>query len=728
MSLSRRDFLKLSVLTGGALAGGHKITESVASLRASEVKGVEAKYVPNLCELCFWNCNLFAKVVNGKIVGLEGNPLSQRGRGMLCGRGNAGYSLVYNPDRLKKPLINTGKRGDPKFKEVSWDEAISFVAQKLSDIRSKYGGESIALFSHGSGGSWWKHLLGALGSKNIFAPSFANCRGARDVGFYLTFGSDCGSPEIYDIENSKFLMLVGYHLGENAHNSHVQEIMLALSRGAKLVVMDPRQSNIASKAHWWLPVKPGTDLAVLLALINVIISEDLYDKEFVSKYTYGFDKLAEAVKDYTPEWASRESDIPAEAIVQIAREMAKYKPSVCAIGGRFSVWHGNDVQRNRAIAIINGLMGSWGRPGGYYRPASLSVPKYPGIPEYPEAKKPLTGYPFALLPTTTALRKATITGDPYPVKAWIAYSCNICCALPNIRETVEAINKLDLMVVVDIIPNNHMQWADVVLPECTYLERYDDLIVDKMRIPAVSLRAPAIDPLYESRPSWWICKEIANKMGIGEYFPFKDAEEYLKKICEQMNISFDELYQKGIILFPDKAHPYFTDSDPPSFDTPTGKVELYSTALEEAGFDPVPKYTPPNPAPNGYFRLLQGRNPLHTFSRTVDIPILNELYPENELWINTKVAKELGLKEGDYVRLLNQDGVKSTFKVKVKITGRIRPDCVYMVHGFGNKTKELKRAYGKGASDNELFTTYILDPIMGGTGMRVNFVKIIKEG
>lgn len=728
MGISRRDFLKFGLLTGGLLTGGYKISESVASLRGSKVASPQYKYVPNLCEVCFWNCNLFAVVANGKIVGLEGNPLSQRGRGMLCGRGNAGMSLVYNPDRLKKPLLNTGKRGDPKWREVSWDEALNFVADKLKDIISKYGPESVALYSHGSGGFWWKHLLNALGSDNIFAPSFANCRGARDVGFYLTFGSDCGSPEYYDIENSKFLLLVGYHIGENAHNSHVQEFMIALSRGAKLAVLDPRLSNIASKAHWWLPVKPGTDLAVLLALIHVIIKEELYDKDFVKNYTVGFDKLAEAVKDCTPEWAEKESDIPASAIVEIAREMSACKPAVCVIGGRFSVWYGDDVQRNRAIAIINALMGSWGRKGGFYLPASISVPKYPGLPPYPEAKPPLTGYPFALLPTTTALRKATITGDPYPVKAWIAYSCNILQALPSIKETIEAIHKLDLMVVVDILPNCHMSYADVVLPECSYLERYDNLFVDRMRVPAVSLRAPAIEPLFESRPSWWICKELGRRLGIEAYFPWKDGEEYVKKVCEAMNISFDELYEKGIILFPERANPYFGPNNPPHFDTPSGKVELYSSQLAEAGFDPVPKYTKHPEPPEGFFRLLSGRHPLHTFSRTINYPILNELVPENELWIHPKRAKELNLKSGDYVRLINQDGVKSSFKVKVKVTNRIRPDCVFMPHGWGVMAKELRWAYGKGASDNELYSTYKVDPIMGGTGMRVNFVKILKEG
>jgi thiosulfate reductase/polysulfide reductase chain A len=724
MSFTRRDFLKYSAITA---AGASSIPVFKSVMAIGEKPKPVATYVPTYCELCFWNCDIIAKVVNGKVVKLDANPLSQRGRGRLCGRGNAGLGSLYDPDRLKYPMLNMGKRGEPKWKKVSWDEALTYIAEKMEMIKEKYGPESIALVSHGTGGSWWKHLLRAYGSENIMAPSFANCRGPRDIGFYLTFGSDIGSPENYDFSEASFIVLFGFHLGENAHNSQVQDIILGLSKGAKLVVVDPRLSNIASKANWWLPLKPATDMALLLAWIKIIIDEELYDKEYITKYAVGLKELKEAVKDYTPEWASAETDIPAETIVTIAREMAKHKPGVCISGGRFTVWYGDDTQRSRAIAILNALMGSWGRKGGYYLHAEGSIPKYPGLPPYPDTKPPLTGYPFALLPTTTALRQAAITGEPYPSKGWFIYSSNLIKDIPNIKETIDAIKNLDLLVVIDILPMDIVNWADVVLPECTYLERYDDIRVDKMKMFSISLRCPAVKPLFESKPSWWITKELSKKLGLEAYFPWNDVEEYLKARCDAAGIDFEELKTKGVIIFPENSKLYFSKDNPPTFDTPSGKIELYSKQLAEEGFDPIPKYTKHPEPPEGYFRLLMGRTPLHSFSRTSNNFQLTDLVPENELWINSKKAKELRLKDGEYVNLVNQDGVKSSTKIKVKITERIREDCVYMYHGFGIMAKDLTRAYRKGIADEELMSKYTVDPIMGGTGMRENFVKIIKE-
>ncbi|MBT9139178.1 MAG: Polysulfide reductase chain A [Syntrophomonadaceae bacterium] len=299
--------------------------------------------------------------------------------------------------------------------------------------------------------------------------------------------------------------------------------------------------------------------------------------------------------------------------------------------------------------------------------------------------------------------------------------------MPNIKETVDAIKNLDLMVAIDIIPMEIVDWADVVLPECTYLERYDDLGIDRMKMFGITLRAPAVKPLFESKPSWWMTKELGKKLGLEAYFPWNDVEEYLKARCDAAGVSFEELKTKGVINFPEKSEPYFTDDNPPTFNTPSGKIELYSKQLSEAGFDPVPKYTKHPEPPQGYFRLLFGRSPLHTFSRTTNNFQLTDLVQENELWINSKKATELKLKNGEYVALVNQDGVKASTKIRVKVTERIREDCVYMYHGFGVLAKELKRAYRKGIADEELVTKYAVDPLMGGTGMRVNFVKIVKE-
>jgi thiosulfate reductase/polysulfide reductase chain A len=698
----------------------------------AETAPEELKPVPTFCELCFWNCGLVAKVQNGKVVKIDGNPLSERGRGRLCGRGNAALGSLYDPDRLKFPMINTGKRGQPIWKRASWDEALGLVARKLEDIKEKHGPETVALFSHGCGGAFWKHLMKAYGTRSHAAPSDAQCRGPRDVGFMLTFGSDVGSPEYYDFGESRYIVLIGSHLGENAHNGQVQDIVTGLAKGAKLAVVDPRLSNIAAKADHWLPIKPATDLALLLAWIRLIVDEELYDADYVKAYAVGLPELTAAVQEYTPEWAAGETELPVETIVGVARELAAQRPNVIVSAGRYNCWYGDDTQRCRAIAILNALLGTWGRPGGIYLPAGGGVPEYPDLPLYPSGQAGLpdldSAYPFAMAKTTTSVRRASITGKPHPVKAWVVYGCNLIKTLPGRDETVRAIDNLDLLIAIDILPADITRWADVVLPECTYLERHDALGLGRGKNFEVAIRQPAVEPLFESKPSWWITKELADRMGLGDYFPWKDGEEYLRGRCRAGNIDYDELSRKGILHFAGKSSGYISPLEEREFDTPSGKIELSSGQLADRGFDPVPKYTRHEQPPAGYFRVLFGRSPLHTFARTTNNFLLTDLVPENSLWINQKKARELGLEDGETVRLENQAGFRSPGKIRVRHTQRLREDCIYMVHGFGVHSAELTRADGKGIGDEEMLARYAIDPLMGGTAMRSNFVRVVKEG
>ena len=731
-SISRRRFLKISgatIATAAILTGASKtLVKGADKINKEKVKGI--KTIPTYCDLCFWKCGAIAYLKDGELWKVEGNPLDPLSKGRLCPRGTGGVGAHYDEDRLKTPLIRKNLRGEEKWVEVTWDEAFDFIADKMNKIKNEYGPEAVALFSHGIGGNFIKHLLRAYGSPNETAPSFAQCRGPREVGFELTFGEVVGSPERTDIENTKCLVLIGSHLGENMHNTQVQEFSHAVQNGASIIVVDPRFSVAASKAKFYLPIKPGTDLALLLAWMSVIVREKLYDVEYVNKYGHGFDKFAAEVSQYTPEWAYIETGIEPEVIVETAREMARYKPATLVHPGRHVTWYGDDAQRSRAIALLNALLGSWGRKGGFYVPYSYSIPKYP-YPPYPELKKepldnPNGKYPFATgEQISTGIREATITGKPYPIKGWFIYGTNLIQALPNRDETIKAIQNLDLMVVVDVIPSEIAGWADVVLPESVYLERYDDLNTSPFKEGFVGIRQPVIDEPNDQKPNWWIAKKLADKLGLGQYFPWKDIEEYLDTRLKAAGLSLDELKKTGIIKAPEKPI-YFEDGVEPEFPTPSGKIEFYSDQLAEAGFDPVPRYTKHEQPPEGYFRLLYGRAPVHTFSKTQSNPLLRDMMNENELWINADIAAKIGLKNGQKVRLRNQDGVLSD-PIKVKATERIRKDCVYMVHGFGQKSRQLRSTYKKGASDAELITKYNTDPLMGGTAMNVNFVTIESE-
>jgi thiosulfate reductase/polysulfide reductase chain A len=730
-SLSRRRFLKITGATFGAtvaatsLSGVVKGAEKVDEKTGKSVKGIQK--IPTFCDICFWKCGAIAYVKDGELWKIEGNPDDPLSNGRLCPRGTGGVGAHYDESRLKAPLIRKGPRGKEEFVEVTWDEAFDYIAKKMNKIKADYGPESMALFSHGIGGNFLKHMMKAYGTPNLTAPSFAQCRGPREVGFDLTYGDVIGSPERTDIENTKCLVLLGSHLGENMHNTQVQEFSHAIEKGATVITVDPRFSVAAGKAKHYLPIKPGTDMALLLAWMNVIVSEKLYDKNFINKYAFGFEQFEYEIAQYTPEWAYIETTIDPGVIRETAREMARYAPATIIHPGRHTTWYGDDAQRSRAIALLNGLMGNWGKKGGFYNPYSLSVPGYP-YPEYPKSEKgaadnPDHKYPFAEgEKLSTGLREATLTGNPYPIKGWFVYGTNLTQALPNTQETIDAIQKLDLMVVVDVVPSEIAGWADVVLPESVYVERYDDLNTPLFKESFVALRQPVVDAPNDQKPNWWMAKKLGEKLGISEYFPWKNVEEYLDTRLKSAGLSLQELKKKGVVKGPEQSI-YLGENEEPIFYTPSGKIEFYSLRLKEAGFDPIPKYTKPEEPPAGYFRLLFGRSPVHTFSKTQSNRFLSDLMDENEVWLNVDVARRMGVKNGEYIKLKNQDGIVSN-KVKVKATERIRTDCVYMVHGFGQRAKMYRQTFNKGASDSQLITKYNMDPLMGGTGMNVNFVTI----
>jgi thiosulfate reductase/polysulfide reductase chain A len=733
---SRRDFIRISAIGTGVLLGGagaYKVVKALSSPAEVKKLTIDLKRTPTYCEVCFWKCAGWVyKTSEGKIWKIIGNDEDQNCQGRFCPRGTGGIGMYYDEDRLKRPLMRVEERGKQVFREVSWDEAFTFIAEKLKGIAKEHGPECVALFTHGSGGKYFGDLLKAYGSTNIAAPSYAQCRGPREVAFIATFGEALDSPEPTDIRDTKCLVLIGSHIGENMHNGQVQEMSDAIDKGATIITVDPRFSTAAAKSKYWLPIKPATDMALLLSWIHVIINEELYDKRYVEKYTYGFRELAEAVKNYTPEWAYGLTTIKPDIIRKTAKEMANASPSVIVHPGRHVTWYGDDTQRLRAVAILNALLGSWGRRGGFYRPETFELPAFPH-PAFPDVKRTWRDafpgkYILADLALANGVCDATIpvTTRDCSFKGWIINGTNLIETLPNQKQTLEAINNLDLLVVIDTMPMEITGWADVILPECTYLERYDSIRTGPHRQPQIALRMPAAEPMYDSKPAYWMARQLAVKMGLEEYLPHENIEDLLDWQLKEVGSSLEEMKRIGVKTFPKESdNLYFAENEDVEFLTNTGKIELYSTSFANEGFDAVPVYTAHPEPPEGFYRLIYGRAPMHTFSRTSNNPNLFDLMDENTLWINPKVAKEWDFKNEQLIYLLNQDGVKSQFPIKVRITERIRWDSVYMVHGFGHADKKLSRTYGRGASDTKLITNVMLDPIMGGTGMRGNFVTFI---
>jgi len=667
--------------------------------------------------MCVWRCGLQARVRDGKLFKLEGNPYHPHSLGKLCPRGQAGLETVYDPDRLKFPLIRADARGSGRFRRATWDEALDFVAQQMLAIKEKYGPEAM-IFSttHNLLQPVFETLLKAYGSPN-YGTQRSLCFNAMVVAHLLTYGIEEPGR---DYNGVKYIILTGRNLMEAISNSETQQLMAAIHDGAHVVMLDPRFTKTAARSAEWLPIKPGTDLAFHLALLHEIIYNDLYDREFVGKYTVGFDQLKAGVKDYTPEWAEKRCEIPAATIARIAREFAAAAPKAFAHPGWRTSNFINSFQTERAIAILNALIGNWGKPGGL-KPvapegtglASLPLPPFPRI----QAMR-LDGVPwkYPLVPLKLGvfqeIRDNILTGKPYLAHGWFVYRQNPVDSIPDRRKTLEALAKLDFVVTIDVIPNDTAWFSDVILPEASYLERYDPLTVLD---GTVYIRQPVVPPVGESKSGLWIFKQLGERLGLGDYFPYEDEEDYLRQQLAELPITLEELAYRGFHKLPDAEDP--TEL---TFNTPSGKIELASGVLEKSDFATIPQWEEPPEPPEGQFYLLTGKVAYHTQFATQNNRYLHELYPDNVLWINAQAAAKLHIKDGDRVLVESEVG---KVPLTAFVTEGIRPDCVYTTQGFGKFSKGLRTAYRSGGSDSDLHMTFT-DPISGSQALSQTFVRV----
>ncbi|OCC14912.1 Molybdopterin oxydoreductase (polysulfide/thiosulfate), catalytic subunit A [Dissulfuribacter thermophilus] len=739
--MKRRDFLKLSASSTLALAAlgmdkqGGFFKPSKSFAKSQDLPGsLGAKEITSVCEMCFWRCPIVAKVKDGKLVKIEGNPKSPANGPRVCARGNSGVQLLYDPDRLKYPLKRVGERGEGKWAKITWDEALDEIAYNMDKVRKKYGPHALAYFDHGASAEFMREIFKALGTENYSSePAFFQCVGPVVMAYIYSMGYVVsGTRQWVDMANAKAMLLVGSHIGENVHVSHVREFVEGLSKGAKLIVVDPRFSAAANKADIYLPIRPGTDTALLLAWINYVIQNNLYDKKFVEKNCIGFEKVKASVKDYSLEWAARICDLKVEDIKRAIEILAENRPHVAIHPGRHSTWYGRgDVGRHQALAILSALFGAVGQKGGLYFPTPIKKPHAhcTGCEGENEIEEPETSlrdnYPFiGPLPgtPTNEIIKATITGKPYPIRLWGINGVNVIQTIPNPYETMKAIKSLDFIFCEEMLPGETAIWSDIVLPGATYLERYDAVYTYEGLTPYLTVRQPVTKPLFEVKTPYWIAQQLAKRLNL-ECFTCKDEVEFIEEELKEVGLSLEKLNKEGgIVTF--KANPY-RKPDELKMPTESGKILLAVEDFEDEDFDPVPRFIPTPAPPKGYARLIYGRVPVHTFSRTMNNLWLNHECPENQAWINDEVAAKIGVKDGDEIILENQDGYKSN-PIKAKVTPGIRPDCIYIAHGFGSKSKHLTKTYGKGASDQFLITNNQNDPFMGSTSKRTNFVKIIK--
>ena len=757
MKLDRRTFIKGAGATtaGCALAS---LPGSLAAFGESTLKG-SAESVASICEMCSTRCPISARIVNGKNVSILGNANAKSYGGAVCARGGAGHSQLYDKQRIVKPLKRVGERGEGKWQEIEWDEAYATIAENLNRIKAEHGAESVAFSSKsGSLSGHLFHLAKAFGSPNTFTHA-STCPAGYVVAAKAMFGGKIKR----DLSNSKYIINFGHNLYEGINMSETRGMMNAqMEKGAKLVVFEPRFSIVADKADEWYAIKPGTDVAVALAICHTLIEDDLYDKAFVAEFVTGFAEFAKEVKAYTPEWAESISDVPAEDIRRITHEYAAAAPHVLVDFGHRPSFTTEEFEMRRALYAANVLVGNIERKGGLYFGKKAS--KYnkfagenvaptlakPGVKDMPkiDAKRiDMVDEQYSLLWSSGGIYQtildSTLDAKPYQLHGWVMSRTNPMQTMTDRARIVKTMQKLDFVVACDIYISESAAYADIFLPESTYLER-DEEIVDKSgKNPAYYVRQKVVETIGNTKPSWMIWKELADKLGQGQFFPWQNMETLqlfqvdkntplLNKIKSDGWVSYGKpllLREPAMVKAFSASYPNAKPLDEDgtyasqlSFKTPSGKIELSSNKVEKmAPGRGVIRYREVNMKKADELFFIQGKVAVHTNAATQNVPMLANLMSDNAVWIHPITAGLLSISSGDAIRIYNDTGSEEGHAL---VTPGIRPDTVFAYMGCGSKNKELARATGKGVHCGNLLP-HVTSPVTG-MNLHTTGVKIAK--
>ncbi len=675
---------------------GMRLSDRIAKIK-------DAKLVKSFCYSCPWNCPTEVYVRDNKVVYVKGNEDAPNNIGTRCSKGMASWWTTQDPDRLKYPMLRTNPKGQPgEFKRISWDEAFTFIADKLKSIAEKSGPEAVALTCHHDPNTqFYRHLLGDLyGSPNMYTHT-SGCEMDRRSACLTLFGHVF---PMHDFANSKYVILWGMNmLGANQGLFESRALLEAKKRGAKIIVVDPAFTETAQKANEWIPINPGTDGAMALAMCQHIIDNGLHDKEFVKKYCEGFDGFRDHLKDngYTPEWASEICGVDAETIKRLAREFATTKPAMSAIfKGSGYYTNGNDA--GRACYILDAICGQVDGPGNLHlkdwAPVGLPLDIPDKAKRKPE-KEPLhaaMGYPIAPDLPNAQLPKAVIEGDPYPVKALFVQSTNPVMSDPDRDKMLEMFKNLELAVACEILMSETALECDIVLPETSFYEMAE--VRQGLWLGAEAIICqPAIDPVGESKPPYEIAKGIAEKMGWGEHFAFEHWEDWAKTATADLPGGLEKLKELGFWSQPPKFNKL-----PDCLATKTGKIEIYSHAYADAGFNAYPEYTERSVLPDDDFPLqvTHSKLSMHCNIVTQNNPLLMDICPENWVEINAADAAKYAIEDDQMVVI---ESPKDKITIRAKVVQGLVPGAISIRHGHGFGHWAMGSvAKGKGAHSNNL--------------------------
>lgn len=709
-----------------------------------EINDSKDRVVKTVCSLCYSCCGVFVHISNGKVVKIEGDPKHPNSKGKLCPKGMAGIELLYHPGRLNYPLKRIGKKGQGKWERISWDEALETIAKRLTEIKEQDGPESICIARggglYGNGGiiGYFAYLLGTPNTMSFgficFHPHVAAVRAT--IGYPDAIQA---TEAVWDeVVDSRCILLWAANPQATAPYPVGDGIQEAREKGAKLIVVDPRPTELAKKADIWLQIRPATDDALALGMLHVIINENLYDLEFVNEYTYGFDKLKDHVQIYTPKKVSSITWISEEDIKTAARMFAGSRPA-CICQRVALDQNCNSIQTSRAIFILNSICGNLDAKGGNLLPASGKIMSDNKIFAYVNKlprkvlEKRIGAKELPLLSGPESISKlvhpdlwadAILSEKPYPLRAQITSARNIVLADQDSAKAGEAYKKLEFSVTIDLFMTPTAELSDIVLPAASWLER--DGLRGHPNYPYVTnVQHKVLEPLYERRDDIQIFIDLAKKMNLN--IPWDTVSEYMDFKLQDTEFSFEELREVNYLRMPKVYNRHLKGKF--EFKTPTKKVELYSTTLEKLGYDPLPRHMPPPELTSEFPLILMGGRKrieyVHSTGRQIDSLRKRSKYPTIEMSPDT--AKEWGILENDWtwvetVYFAN----KRRVRFKAKIVKDFLPKMVAVNHGWWFPEKEEGVSKCFESNVNYVIPGNVYDPTYGSTNIRSIPCRIYK--
>lgn len=683
------------------------------------------------CFFCNSGCDCVVYVKDGRVERVEGDPESPTTLGKLCAKGLASKQVLYHPDRLKTPLKRIGERGSGRWKPISWDIALESIVENFTRIRDRYGPQGVVLATGTNRG--WTEVFSRF--TNVYksqwmGPGVAQCFWPRTLGSKLVFGGP--ALEQADYDNTKCLLVWGVNLPAT-WPIKAMRMMEAKSRGAPLIVVDPVLSNAAAKADIWLQLRPGTDCALALGMIHVIIDQGLYDTEFVNRWCLGFDQLSRRVKDFTPGHVEAITWVPRDLIIQAATIYATARPA--SITQCVSIEQNADtISTCRSLNILAAITGNIDVPGGNILPMLKGVvdrdgPSWTKIDLWDEEEKSqILGYErFPLLsgssnfsptrPTAvpTMVWEAMLTGKPYPVKGLYIHGSNALLAYASSEKVRKAFHNLEFVAVVDLFHTPTTQLADIVLPSATWLER--DFVVSSVQVSpdGVHLQQKVCE-VGECRSDVTILNQLAQRMGLG-YF-FENEQALADYILSPLGMTFEDFKRLKRYHVPIQYRKFEQNG----FKTPSGKIELTSSIVARLGGDPIPHYVEPLESPEStpdlakkfpFILTTGGISPVYRHTELRNVPWLREIDPMLRAHMNDQAGLRLGLKDGDRVTI---ESPRSQIKVRLRLHPGIDPRVVQVVHGWPNEENV-----------NLLTDNQQMAELVGSTCLRGLLCRVYKE-